>query len=129
MKDETEFFDFLTQKLGKKLPENMPKSNILHDFGVYASPEDGIQTLTLDVDCIKDENNPYYNPEKAKKAALGFFIVKHCSTSLLVEMVKRGMLPDAQTKSLLGDERGKSIIQDNWQFLIEYFHKERITMD
>ena len=129
MKDETEFFDFLTQKLGKKLPENMSKSNILHDFGVYASPEDGIQTLTLDVDCIKDENNPYYNPEKAKKAALGFFIVKHCSTSLLVEMVKRGMLPDAQTKSLLGDERGKSIIQDNWQFLIEYFHKERITID
>ena len=34
---------------------------------------------------------------------------------------------DAQTKSLLGDDRGKAIIQDNWRFLIEYFHKERIT--
>ena len=41
-------------------------------------------------------------------------------------MVKRGMLADAQTKSLLGEERGKDIIQNNWKFLIEYFHKERV---
>ena len=127
MKDETEFIDFLTQKLGKEIPADAPKPNMLRNFGVYASPEDGIQTLTFDVDCVKDENNPFYNPGKAKKAALGFFIVKHCSTSLLAEMMKRGMLADAQTKSLLGDDRGKAIIQDNWRFLIEYFHKERIT--
>lgn len=123
MKSEQEFYDLLTEKIGMNFTEGAPRPGERR-FGVYASPEDGIQLLTLDIECIKDEKNPFYDEEYAKKAALGFFIVKHCSTSILIEMVKRGMLPDAQTKSLIGTDRGKSIIQDNWQFLIEYFHKE-----
>lgn len=125
MKSEAELYDFLTEKIGKVFTEGKP-SNAPRKFGVYASPEDGIQVLTLDIDCIKDEKNPFYNKERAEKAALGFFIVKHCSTSTLIEMTKRGMLADAQTKSLAGPERGKEIIQDNWKFLIEYFHKEEV---
>lgn len=125
MKSEQEFYDFLTQKIGINFKDGRPEPGERH-FAVYASEEDGIQVLTLDVDCIKDEKNPFYNKERAEQAALGFFIVKHCSTSLLIEMVKRGMLADAQTKSLLGEERGKDIIQNNWKFLIEYFHKERV---
>ena len=115
----------MTQKIGINFKDGRPEPGERH-FAVYASEEDGIQVLTLDVDCIKDEKNPFYNKERAEQAALGFFIVKHCSTSLLIEMVKRGMLADAQTKSLLGEERGKDIIQNNWKFLIEYFHKERV---
>ena len=115
----------MTEKIGKVFTEGKP-TDAPRKFGVYASPEDGIQVLTLDIDCIKDEKNPFYNKERAEKAALGFFIVKHCSTSILIEMTKRGMLADAQTKSLAGPERGKEIIQDNWKFLIEYFHKEEV---
>ena len=126
MKSEQEFYDLLTEKIGMNFTEGAPSPGERR-FGVYASPEDGIQLLTLDIECIKDEKNPFYDEEHAKKAALGFFIVKHCSTSILIEMVKRGMLPDAQTKSLIGTDRGKSIIQDNWQFLIEYFHKEFVA--
>lgn len=125
MQSEVELYDFLTEKIGKVFTEGKP-TDAPRKFGVYASPEDGIQVLTLDIDCIKDEKNPFYNKERAEKAALGFFIVKHCSTSILIEMTKRGMLADAQTKSLAGPERGKEIIQDNWKFLIEYFHKEEI---
>ncbi len=125
MHNRQEFFTFLTEKMGKQLAPDFQLPNN-RNFGVYVSPEDGIQILTLDIDCIKDEKNPFYNAERAARAALGFFIVKHCSTSLLLELQKRGMLADAQTKSLSGEGRGKSIIQDNWQFLIEYFHKERI---
>ena len=111
--------------MGKMFPGRRP-STAQRPLAVYASPEDGIQLLNLDVDCIKDEKNPFYNPERAARAALGFFIVKHCSLSVLLEMQKRGMLADAQTKSVLGKERGKAIIQDNWQFLIEYFFKEEV---
>lgn len=122
---EAEFYDFLAQRMGKMFPGRRP-STAQRPLAVYASPEDGIQLLNLDVDCIKDEKNPFYNPERAARAALGFFIVKHCSLSVLLEMQKRGMLADAQTKSVLGKERGKAIIQDNWQFLIEYFFKEEV---
>ena len=125
MQSEVELYNFLTEKIGKVFTEGKP-TDAPRKFGVYASPEDGIQVLTLDIDCIKDEKNPFYNKERAEKAALGFFIVKHCSTSILIEMTKRGMLADAQTKSLAGPERGKEIIQDNWKFLIEYFHKEEV---
>ena len=77
-----------------------------------------------DVELIKDENNPFYDANRAAKQALSFFIVKHCSVYFLKELVDRGMLADAQTKSLTSPERGKAIIQDNWKFLSRYFIRE-----
>ena len=89
-----------------------------------ATPEEGAQVITRDVELIKDENNPFYDANRAAKQALSFFIVKHCSVYFLPELVKRGMLADAQTKSLISPERGKAIIQENWKFLARYFIRE-----
>lgn len=86
-----------------------------------ATPQTGLELLTQDVEAIKDKNNPFYEEEKAKKLALSFFIVPHCSIYLLRELVEKGSLADAGTTSLISPERGKAIIQENWEFLSRYF--------
>ncbi|MDD6471706.1 MAG: DUF3843 family protein, partial [Bacteroidales bacterium] len=117
---------FLTETTHIIAPEEfkMPREFAGHHLAVYATPQEGVQVIFNDVECIKDENNPYYDAEVATKQALSFFIVKHCSVYLLAEMMQRGMLADAQAKSLVSDERSKAIIQENWPFLVRYFIRE-----
>ena len=93
-------------------------------FAVYASPREGLQLAVDGIEYIKDEQNPFYNEKKASEQALAFFIVKHCSMDLLKALEERGMLVDAQTKSLYSPERGKDIIHGNWEFLAKYFIRE-----
>ena len=122
MTKKSDFKAFMKEHLDMDLEDDEGKDE--ENFAVYATPEEGIRVLTGGVQFIKDPKNPFYDEKKAASQALGFFIVKHCSTGLLKELMSRGMLADAQTKSLDTPERGKSIIQDNWKFLCMYFLKE-----
>ena len=122
MTKKSDFKAFMKEHLDMDLEDDEGKDE--ENFAVYATPEEGIRVLTGGVQFIKDPKNPFYDEKKAVSQALGFFIVKHCSTGLLKELMSRGMLADAQTKSLDTPERGKSIIQDNWKFLCMYFLKE-----
>ena len=117
---------FITETSGLIPAENfhLPEDWQGKKLAIYATPEEGAQVITRDVELIKDENNPFYDANRAAKQALSFFIVKHCSVYFLKELVDRGMLADAQTKSLTSPERGKAIIQDNWKFLSRYFIRE-----
>ncbi len=126
MTSKEEFREFLNKTLGLELEDIA--GEIPEQFAVYATPEEGIKVLSYGVQFVKEKRNPFYNAEMAKQQALSFFIVKHCSLGLLKEMMNKGLLPDAQTKSLSSPERGKAIIQDNWQFLCQYFHKEDPTL-
>lgn len=122
MTKKSDFKAFMKEHLDMDLEDDEGKDE--ENFAVYATPEEGIRVLTGGVQFIKDPKNPFYDEKKAASQALAFFIVKHCSTGLLKELMSRGMLADAQTKSLDTPERGKSIIQDNWKFLCMYFLKE-----
>ena len=115
---------FITETSGLIPAENfhLPEDWQGKKLAIYATPEEGAQVITRDVELIKDENNPFYDANRAAKQALSFFIVKHCSVYFLPEL--RGMLADAQTKSLISPERGKAIIQENWKFLARYFIRE-----
>ena len=124
MKSKSEFKAFMKDNLDMELGEEPAGSKDNVNFAVYATPQEGIRVLTRGVEYIKDEKNPFYNEKKAESQALGFFIVKHCGVGLLKELETRGMLPDAQTKSLVSPERGKAIIHDNWKFLCMYFLRE-----
>ena len=117
---------FITETSGLIPAENfhLPEDWQGKKLAIYATPEEGAQVITRDVELIKDENNPFYDANRAAKQALSCFIVKHCSVYFLPELVKRGMLADAQTKSLISPERGKAIIQENWKFLARYFIRE-----
>lgn len=106
-------------------PFHCPASLEGKRLALYATAQDGLQLISGEiVACIKDENNPFYNEAIAKTKALAFFIVKNCSVYLLKTLEEKGMLPDAQTKSLISPERGKAIIHENWEFLVRYFLQE-----
>ena len=126
MTSKQEFIDFASQQLKLEENEYTPLADCIEfdKFAVYASEKEGLQLLVDGVEFIKDEQNPFYDEKKASEQALAFFIVKHCSPDLLKALEERGMLADAQTKSLLSPERGKAIIHENWEFLAKYFIRE-----
>ena len=93
-------------------------------LALYASEKDGLQLILHGVECIKDENNPYYNQKIAAEQAIAYFIVKQVSIDFLYTMAENHMLDDAQAKSLISEARSKAIVQDNWQFISRYFLRE-----
>lgn len=129
MSGKEEIKAYIEDKIGLEasVALQLPDSISYKKSALYATPKEGLQIMYQDVEYLKDEENPFYNAEAASQQALGYFIVRHCSVDLLKRLVERGMLADAQTRSLISPERGKSIIQDNWEFLTSYFQKEKIT--
>lgn len=124
MHSKQEFLDFLTNDLGLNNEENVTEDTSVKKFAVYATPTEGLQILKDGIEYIKDEHNPFYDEKEANDQAVAFFVIKHCSPYLLKELEERGMLADAQAKSLLGPERSKAIVHENWQFLSRYFLRE-----
>lgn len=119
----SEVENFFKEKIGLEQKEypSFFKDKSKRMIALYATPVEGIDLLLRDVEAIKDENNPFYDQAKAEKTALSFFIVDHVNIYFLKELVERGMLADAQTTSLISPERGKAIMQYNWEFLSRYF--------
>lgn len=93
-------------------------------FAVYATPTEGLQVLTSGVKYIKDENNPFYDQKEAENQGISFFMIRQCRPYLLRILEEKGMLADAQAKSLIGEERSKAIVHENWEFLMRYFLRE-----
>lgn len=120
--NKQEFLDFLT-KIGIKT-EGAIGDTIPRKFAVYATPSEGLQILTAGVEYIKDENNPFYDQKKAEDQGLSFFMIRKCSPYLLRILEEKDMLSDAQAKSLIGEERSKAIVHENWEFLMRYFLRE-----
>lgn len=123
LKDFAELETFMSEKMGLDTAELLgsTEGKSVGSMALGATPEGGLELLVQDLEAIKDEKNPFYNEEKAKELALSFFIVPHCHIYLLKELVAEDMLADAATHSLISPERGKAIIQDNWEFLSRYF--------
>lgn len=124
LNNKKEFLDFMANTLGLDTGEATSDDTSVKKFGVYATPTEGLQILANGIEYIKDARNPFYDEQKAAKDALSFFIAFNCEPYLLKELEEKGMLADAQTKSLISPERGKAIIHENWQFLSRYFHRE-----
>lgn len=126
LNNKQDFISFATEQLNIDESEYSRIAEMIENkpFALYATPAEGLQILNDAVAYIKDEKNPFYDEKKAADQALSFFIVRHCSPYLLERLEEKGMLADAQTKSLISPERGKGIIHENWQFLSRYFIKE-----
>lgn len=118
---------FVKEKIAVDTPADfhLPASLNGKNLALYATAEDGLQLIAGEMAaCIQDETNPFYKEEIARAKGLSFFIVKNCSVYLLKALEEKGMLAEAQTKSLLSPERGKAIIHENWEFLMRYFLRE-----
>lgn len=124
--DLNEIKEFLTEKVGISLDKEFHFLERLRGkkLAIYATPEDGLMFMDTNIEVIKDENNPFYDEKLAGEKGLSFFIVGHCTPSMLKILEEKGMLADAQTKSTVSVERGKAIIHDDWQFINRYFTRE-----
>ena len=120
--NKQEFLDFLT-KAGIEM-EGVEGDTASRKFAVYATPTEGLQVLTSGVKYIKDENNPFYDQKEAENQGISFFMIRQCRPYLLRILEEKGMLADAQAKSLIGEERSKAIVHENWEFLMRYFLRE-----
>lgn len=119
--NEQESLDFLA---GAGIEaDRLPKAD-RYRFALYATPNEGLQVLGENIECIKDENNPFYDQNKAESQAISFFMIDICKPYLLRILEERGMLADAQAKSLISEERSKAIVHENWEFMMRYFLRE-----
>lgn len=89
-----------------------------------SNPVHGIEIIGSELNCIKDDSNPFYDKNEASKNAISFYVVKHCSSDMLRQLEEHGFLDDACAKSVISDERSHGIIHDNWEFIYRYFVRE-----
>ena len=101
-------------KKNLKLPEG-------ENIALYI-PEDchkDIQILPDAAMCIKDANNPYYNPKMALNQALNLAI--SIEEEVRGYIIAHHLLPDATINSSQGLKRGNEIVQQNFDFLAKAF--------
>jgi len=99
----------------------MPDLKAFQNFVLYANPK-GMLIAPDIAEYVKDERNPMYNAEKAAEVALDLFTVQgQCPVDLLKYLENSGRLPDAQIKSELGEEHGKALLHNNWDFIARLF--------
>ena len=92
---------------------------------LMARPDQGLLTITSFIPAIKAPNNPYYDAEYAREHAHNLLVnpdlLDHSAACILL---KNDYLPDAAFGSLLGDEHGRKLMQDNAQFVLDYMFSE-----
>lgn len=99
-------------------PEEMKESR---NIAVFILPDGQLSVLPDGALCIKDDRNPYYNPEQAKKQAISILVdPEMTSKEMLHYLLEHRMLPDAQINSLQGPERGRQLIQENIDFVARF---------
>ena len=85
--------------------------------------QEEIQEAILDILEEKANNDEQIiEEEKAIEGALDLFTVQEqCPVDLLKYLENSGRLPDAQIKSELGQEHGKKLLHENWDFIARLF--------
>ncbi|WP_243349390.1 DUF3843 family protein [Parabacteroides sp. FAFU027] len=105
-------------------PENKAFDNV-RNLLVFITPH-GISIYPDICDYIKDEQNPYYDEKMAKAEAFSLYANMYDHpVELVYTLHNQYLLPDAQLKSLVGEERGKELIQGNAGFIMRYFYGEK----
>lgn len=72
--------------------------------------------------CLKDERNPYYDQKEARKYALQ--VAMQMPAPLLKYAMEHDMLPDAALNSVHGEERGKELFRNDYDFLVRSVMRE-----
>lgn len=108
------------------LANNIPNKPLL----LTAIPHKGLIILFELLECIKDPDNPFYDPEKAEKEAIALYMVPGIYPYEIVCYLKEcNMLPDAGLESTKGKEYGQQFLNEHWDFLTRYFLKQSPEKD
>lgn len=121
-----ELTGFFTTKMNYlSVPDFELPANYEDKILLSASKEDGLQVMTQGIECIKDPLNPFYDAALAKKTGINFFVSPgYCPFDVLSYLVDNDYLPDAALNSHLGEERGRKLLHDNWDFIARYFLRQ-----
>ncbi len=123
--NKAELYQFFKKVLDT---DNHPESEAFdqaRNLLAFVTPS-GISVFPDICDYIKDERNPYYNEEMAKTEAFSLYTNMYDHPVELVwTLHDKQLLPDAQLKSRVSEERGKELIQENAGFLMRYFYREK----
>lgn len=91
---------------------------------MFATPEEGLNLQPHIFYCIKSEDNPTYDVEKAKKDALAYCVnpqlVPYEISCILRE---KGMLPEAMLTSPNSEEYNVEFFREYGQFITDYFFR------
>ena len=128
-----EFMDFQINKMGSKASDEFRKAMEQHLFqnaesgmaAFMSDSEAGLLTITLAIPAIKASYNPYYDQEYAQKNALNLIVNPDAiDYSALCTLLDNNYLPDAALNSLKGYEHGRELVQQNIQFMADYFFSQ-----
>lgn len=90
---------------------------------ILCTPDDGIDFIRDFVDCIKDEDNPFYDITSARENAI--ILMEDAdllSYSAACVLWQRGMLSDVSIEKDNDDyESGHKLVVENAQFILDYF--------
>lgn len=89
---------------------------------LFASAEDGMVIVPNAARLLKDDgNNPYYDMNIAKRAALHVLLSEpYASRSLLHYVLENNMLADVSVVSAVTPQRGRELLHDNMEFVIHF---------
>lgn len=123
--DKTELFKFFEKVLGTEKHTENETFDESKNLLAFVSTS-GIIVFPDICDYIKDERNPYYNEKMARAEAFSLYVNMYDHPIELVWTLHNNqLLPDAQLKSLVSEERGKELIQGNAGFIMRYFYREK----
>lgn len=91
---------------------------------VFFEPN-GQTTLISEIQSIKAPDNPFYEASSAPRNALALILSPMgCSPDCLHYLLENGYLPDAAFNDIKGPEHGRSLVQNNAEFLARCFRRD-----
>lgn len=127
LKSQDALKDFLTAKMGFTLEKGVEIPRVDEKTGCMATatPNAGMQILNAGIPCIKSPENPFYDEQKARKNGLMLYANPEALPyELCCYLQDKGMLTDAGLNSLKGKEYGRSFLQQNRNFITDYFFRK-----
>lgn len=89
---------------------------------VYVSPQTGITVIPGIGSYIKDPQNPFYNPDKAKMESVVMLMNAYsCPPDMYHYLYDHKMFTDMQLNFHPDENRGRELVQDNIDFIARFF--------
>lgn len=106
----------------KRMIEEDILGNTENDMvAIMATPETGTLNITGYIPAIKAPNNPYYDEKYAKENGSSLLLDTNAiDYESICILLKRNYLPDAALRHFGGYERGRQLLQNNAQFIVDY---------
>lgn len=123
---------FLRDKLGFEMTSEI-KTSIENaekraaNLVVFVTKENGLQVISDAANCIKDKDNPFYDPEKAAIKGLALFLqFDSYPYPFYKYLLDNDMLPEARLKTSAGIDFGRKLFEKNQDFFVWYYRANEI---